>query len=135
MTKRRRILWHPTQAQTGLEWGSPSRINAGAPPLSCVVSFLDQAESNFLSLASQQLVLLSLKPVVIHEEIPDLVQPLEGRSFSLQMLAFMWFTSATYGRTVPNGICLYVSRIILLLIVHSVGAFSGGRYVIRAGGL
>jgi len=49
------------------------------PGLSRFVSFLDQAESYFLSLASQQLVLLSLKPVVIHKEILNLVQPLGGK--------------------------------------------------------
>src|ERR1700684_1309975 len=46
------------------------------PGLSRLVSFLDQAESNFLSLASQQFVLFTLKSVVIHKEILDLVQPL-----------------------------------------------------------
>jgi hypothetical protein len=33
------------------------------------VGFLNQAEGNFLSLASQQLVLFSLKSVVIHKKI------------------------------------------------------------------
>jgi hypothetical protein len=40
--------------------------------------FLDQAESNFLPLASQQLVLFPLKSVIVHKEILNLVQPLGG---------------------------------------------------------
>jgi hypothetical protein len=48
-------------------------------PLSGFVSFLDQAQSNSMALASQQLVFLSLKPVVIYEEILHFINPLGGK--------------------------------------------------------
>ena len=47
------------------------------------LSFLNQTESNFLPLASQQPVLLSLQPVIIHKEILNLFQPLAREIFQL----------------------------------------------------
>src|SRR5580658_6808687 len=43
--------------------------------------FLNQTECNFSSLTSQQLILFSFEPVVIHKEVLNLIQPLGRKVF------------------------------------------------------